>query len=65
MKFKYIIVLILLASFAAIIYGFYIKTTDEFLANKYIGFGTVGIFLIAMPNIEKMQKKERQNIENQ
>lgn len=85
MKFKYIIVLILLASFIAIIYGFYIKTIDEHLANRYIGFGTVGVFLIAMPlflfkeskgkklkdymltkeNIEKMQNKERQNIDNQ
>ena len=85
MKFKHIIVLIVLASFGAIIYGFSIKSSDAFLANKFIGSGTVGLFLIAMPlflykesrgkkmkdymltkeNIEKMQKKERQNTENQ
>lgn len=85
MKFKYIIVLIVIASFVAIIYGFSLKPNDEFLANKFIGSGTVGLFLIAMPlflykesrgkkmkdymltkeNIEKMQKKERQNTENQ
>lgn len=85
MKFKHIIVLIVLASFAVIIYGFSLKSTNEFLANRYIGTGTVGLFLIAMPlflykesrgkkmkdymltkeNIEKMQKKERQNTGNQ
>ncbi len=46
---KYLIILIVLASFAAIIYGFSLQDTDLVLANKYIGFGTVGVFLIAMP----------------
>ena len=46
---KYIISLILLASFASIIYGFSINEEDLALSNKCIGFGTVGIFLIAMP----------------
>tara|TARA_R110002051_G_scaffold250833_1_gene310187 strand:+ start:8293 stop:8550 length:258 start_codon:yes stop_codon:yes gene_type:complete len=49
MKLKYFITLILLASITAIIYGFYIKEDQVNLANKCIGFGTVGIFLIAMP----------------
>jgi len=49
MKFKYIVVLIVLASFGAIITGFLIKSTNSVLANKFIGSGTVGIFLIAMP----------------
>ncbi len=49
MKFKYFIVLIVLASFAAIIYGFSIKKDDEALGHKYIGLGTVGLFLVAMP----------------
>jgi len=49
MKFKYIVVLIVLASFGAIIAGFLIKSTNSVLANKFIGSGTVGIFLIAMP----------------
>ncbi|MDX1327330.1 MAG: hypothetical protein R3299_06455, partial [Arenibacter sp.] len=41
--------LVLLASLASIIYGFTIQETDVIFANKCIGFGTVGIFLIAMP----------------
>ena len=48
-KTKHIIVLIVLASAAAIIYGFTIKADDPSMANKYIGFGTAGLFLIAMP----------------
>lgn len=46
---KYLISLILLASLASIIYGFSINEENIALSNKYIGFGTVGIFLIAMP----------------
>jgi cyanate permease len=85
MKFKHVIVLIVIASFASILYGFSLKSDNEFLANRFIGSGTVGLFLIAMPlflykeskgkrmkdymltkeNIEKMQKKESQNTENQ
>ncbi|MCM4162121.1 MULTISPECIES: hypothetical protein [unclassified Arenibacter] len=46
---KYLIFLILLASLASIIYGFSINEENIALSNKYIGFGTVGIFLVAMP----------------
>ncbi|MEM9076782.1 MAG: hypothetical protein AAGC43_07075 [Bacteroidota bacterium] len=49
LKTKHIIVLIVLLSFASIIYGFRIKDEDETTGNKYIGFGTVGLFLVAMP----------------
>ena len=49
MKLKYFITFILLASIIAIIYGFTIKEEEADLANKCIGFGTIGIFLIAMP----------------
>ena len=49
MKFKHIILLIVLASFGAIIYGFTLKDENVSLANKWIGSGTVGLFLIAMP----------------
>ncbi|MEJ1221670.1 hypothetical protein [Sediminicola sp. 1XM1-17] len=49
MKLKYIIVAILLASLGSIIYGFTLMDANPLLGNKYIGFGTVGIFLIAMP----------------
>ncbi len=46
---KYIITAIVLASFAAIIYGFNIKNDDSNLGHKFIGFGTMGLFLVAMP----------------
>ena len=48
-KTKHIIVLIVLISAGAIIYGFNIKEDNAALANKCIGFGTLGLFLIAMP----------------
>lgn len=46
---KYLIILIVLASFAAIMYGFSLQPEQLPLSHKYIGFGTVGLFLIAMP----------------
>ncbi len=46
---KYIIGLIVLASVIAIIYGFSIQEEEMAIANKYIGFGTAGLFLVAMP----------------
>ncbi|GGW37764.1 hypothetical protein [Arenibacter certesii] len=46
---KYLISIILIASITSIIYGFTIQETDVVFAHKCIGFGTVGIFLIAMP----------------
>ncbi len=48
-KLKYFIVFVVLASAGAIIYGFTIKDENLVLANKCIGFGTIGLFLIAMP----------------
>jgi len=38
-----------LASFGAILYGFSIQEENLSLAHKYIGFGTAGLFLLAMP----------------
>ncbi|MEK6152649.1 hypothetical protein WIW50_05295 [Flavobacteriaceae bacterium 3-367] len=49
MKTKHIILFIVLLSLGAIVYGFTIKGEAPALANKCIGFGTVGLFLIAMP----------------
>ena len=46
---KYFILLIVLASFGSIIYGFYIYEEQVVVGNKCIGFGTVGLFLLAMP----------------
>jgi hypothetical protein len=47
--FKYLTVLVVLASLAGIVYGFVIMEDDSVTANKCIGFGTVGLFLVAMP----------------
>jgi len=49
MKLKYVISLTSIAALIAICYGFYIKEDQPAIAHKYIGFGTVGIFLVAMP----------------
>ncbi len=46
---KYIIVLIVIASFASIIYGFSLKEEQVDLSHKFIGGGVVGLFLVAMP----------------
>jgi hypothetical protein len=46
---KYIITIIVLASIASIVYGFTLEKSEELLANKLIGSGTVGLFLVAMP----------------
>lgn len=49
MKLKYIIIVVVLASIGSIIYGFTIKTEEPGKADKFIGMGTVGLFLVAMP----------------
>ena len=49
MKMKYIIISIVVASFASIIYGFQIKSENVATGHKFIGFGTIGLFLVAMP----------------
>lgn len=46
---RYFILLIVIASFGAMIYGYNLEESQEALANKYIGSGTLGLFLIAMP----------------
>jgi len=46
---KYFILLIVLASLGSIIYGFSIHEEHVALGNKCIGFGTAGLFLLAMP----------------
>lgn len=44
-----LIILIVLASLGSITYGFTIMEENEPLANQCIGFGVVGLFLLAMP----------------
>lgn len=46
---KYLITLIVLASFGCIIYGFNMDDSKQATAHKFIGGGTVGLFLVAMP----------------
>ncbi|MBD0779327.1 hypothetical protein HPE56_16130 [Maribacter sp. ANRC-HE7] len=46
---KYVVILIVIASLGSILYGFSIHEEQVTLGKKYIGFGTVGIFLVAMP----------------
>ncbi len=48
-RMKYFILIVVLASAGAIIYGFQIQANEPELADKCIGFGTVGLFLVAMP----------------
>ena len=49
MKFKYIIIFITLASFGSIFHGFSIQGNAPDLGHKFIGFGTAGLFFLAMP----------------
>lgn len=61
MKFTHIILLILIASFGSIIFGFSLKSENEPRAHKFIGFGTAGLFLVAMPLfLYKESKKGKQ-----
>lgn len=48
-KIRYLSLLIVLASLGSIIYGFTVLEEAPVSGNKYIGFGVVGIFLLAMP----------------
>jgi hypothetical protein len=48
-KVRYLVLLIVLASLGGIAYGFTLMETAPVTANKYIGFGVVGLFLVAMP----------------
>jgi len=46
---KYLITFIVLISIGAIIYGFSLDAGQDALSHKYIGSGTLGLFLLAMP----------------
>ena len=47
--FRLLLTGIVLASFGSIIYGFTIMEAEEVRGNQFIGFGVVGLFLLAMP----------------
>ena len=59
MKLKHIVILITLVSIALIIYGFSMDESQEATANKYIGSGTLGLFLLAMPLFLYKESKHR------
>jgi len=46
---KYIITIIVLISIGLIIYGFSLDAGQEALSHRFIGSGTLGLFLLAMP----------------
>jgi hypothetical protein len=46
---KYLITVIVLISIGLIIYGFNLEEAHTDTANKFIGSGTLGLFLLAMP----------------
>ena len=46
---KYLITVIVLISIGLIIYGFNLEEGQTDTANKFIGSGTLGLFLLAMP----------------
>ncbi|MGB5274586.1 MAG: hypothetical protein WBN39_11075 [Flavobacteriaceae bacterium] len=46
---RYVILIIVIVSFTSIVYGLNLDDERADLANKCIGAGTVGIFLVAMP----------------
>lgn len=48
-KFKYVIALIAIASLGLIVYGFTLEPAEAARSHKFIGIGTVGLFLVAMP----------------
>jgi len=48
-RLKYIILLVTLASLAAIVYGFTRLEEAPATGHKFIGGGTFGLFFIAMP----------------
>ena len=48
-RIRYLVLLIVLASIGSIAYGFTIMEIAPVDGNKYIGFGVVGLFLLAMP----------------
>lgn len=46
---RYLIVLTVLVSAGLIIYGFNLDESQQYVANKFIGSGTLVLFFVAMP----------------
>lgn len=59
MKLKHILTLIVIAALGCIIYGYTLDTEEQALAHKFIGGGTLSLFLIAMPIFLYKESKTR------
>ncbi len=49
LKLKHFVAFIALFSIVLILYGFHLQDRQPNTGNQYIGLGTIGLFLIAMP----------------
>lgn len=56
---KYIITAIVIVSLGLIGYGFSLEESQEAVADKFIGSGTLGLFLLAMPLFLYKESKHR------
>lgn len=59
MKLKHILTIIVIAALGSIIYGYTLDTEEQALAHKFIGGGTLSLFLIAMPIFLYKESKTR------
>jgi len=58
-KMKYVVTIIVIISLGLIAYGFSMDNSQEAIANKFIGSGTLGLFLLAMPLFLYKESKHR------
>ena len=59
MKLKYILTGIVIAALGSIIYGYTLDIEEQTLAHKFIGAGTLALFLVAMPLFLYKESKHR------
>ena len=57
---RYALLVLFLGSLGLIIYGFTLKEIDLGQANRYIGLGTVLIFLVTMPLFLVLESRNKQ-----
>lgn len=62
-KLKYFVAFSTLFSAALILHGFYIQEHEPERAEKCIGLGTVGLFLVAMP-LFLIKESRKRNLKN-
>ena len=56
---KYIVAVIVIVSLGLIIYGFSLDADQQHISDKFIGSGTLGLFLLAMPLFLYKESKHR------